>query len=516
MRKFYLKSVIWFNISGLILLFLFLPGCQSDKSDDRFLLAVKSFSDAMIEHGLDRYGSVHSPMFAADLDLETLRLPDQQPPPPYGVELYELSRYSYGGSNLMWDILTLRSFYLLTEVTANDRYWKAADAYLEFFVNHAPSMTTGLFPWGQHAYWKLLVDVEPERLETERWLWYGDDGRYESHEFESFTPPWREMWEFSPETVINIAQGINDWHIKSEDPVFFNRHGVLYDKNNPGARPPYPPEINERDMAWERHAGLYMYTFLYVYSKTGDEKYLTWARNLSDLYWNVRNPETNRTWPSIWMNREGELILDPRHTGPRSLTVQPYWKLKAYRLAPDSEIAQLLRDRALTYLNVFIQDFPPETGKRVWDNASAQNVEGQMISLAYKVSGNEIFRNWLEEWTTNAFDYRPHAMETGVWELLPGNYANVLVGLLQTHLITGNMDYLNKATILADEALELFQHQSGLIRASARMAANDGNLMILKPYDYYNNHTGVQKLIYVLLQIHIAKNNIEAPVEHMY
>lgn len=46
-----------------------------------YLKAVRSYADAMIEHGHDVYGEVHSPPFAAALDRETLKLPGETPPP---------------------------------------------------------------------------------------------------------------------------------------------------------------------------------------------------------------------------------------------------------------------------------------------------------------------------------------------------------------------------------------------------------------------------------------------------
>ncbi|TVS14777.1 MAG: hypothetical protein EA424_18235 [Planctomycetaceae bacterium] len=483
--------------------------------EDRFLVAVRAFADAMIEHGRDRYGSVHSPMYAADLDLETRQLPERRPPAPPGADDYGTQRYSFGGSNLMWDILTLRAQYLLSEVTGQASYARAADDYLRFFVDHCPSSTTGLFPWGQHAFWKLRTEDDPRRLDDQRWRWYGEAGGGGAHEFESFTPPWREMRKFGPETILEFAQGVFDWHIKCEKTFFFNRHGVLYDRRNPDQRPPFPPPIGTRDMAWERHAGLYMYTFAFAYQQTGEARYLEWARGLSDLYWNVRDPETDKTWPSIWMDADGGLIPDPRHTTRNVLSQQPYWKLKAYRLAPEAEQARVLRDRALAYLRAYCRTIDAATGQRTWNSANAQGVEGQMIALAYKVSGETDFRDWLTAWSRAAFRHRPHACESGRWQLMPGNYANVLVGLIQSHLITGDPVFLDQAADLADESLALFQHESGLMCAAVTLQAEDGRLRV-EPYGYYNNHTGVQKLVYALLQLHILRNGLEHPVEHMY
>ncbi len=491
------------------------PPPVAPSADARFLEAVQAFADALIEHGRDRYGSVPSPMYAADLDLATLQLPEQRPPAPPGADEYAQQRYSFGGSNLMWDILTLRAQYRLSEVTGQPVYARAADAYLRFFSQHCPSPTTGLFPWGQHAFWQLRSEEDPDRLGDQPWRWYGAAGGGGAHEFESFTPPWREMEDFAPEVILAFAQGVFDWHIKCEETFFFNRHGVLFDRRNPDQRPPFPPAIGARDMAWERHAGLYMYTFAFAYQMTGDAKYLDWARGLSDLYWNVRDPETDKTWRSIWMDADGQLIPDPRHTTRNVLTQQPYWKLKAYRLAPETEPAQVLRDRALAYLRAYCRTIGPDSGQRTWDSANAQAVQGQMIALAYKVSGEERFRDWLTRWSQAAFDHRPHARESGEWPLMPGNYANVLVGLIQSHVTTGNAMFLDQAAELADEALALFQHESGLLRAAVTIRAKDGQIRV-ENYDYYNNHTGVQKLVYALLQLHILTQGLEHPVEHMY
>ena len=53
------------------------------------------------------------------------------------------------------------------------------------------------------------------------------------------------------------------------------------------------------------------------------------------------------------------------------------------------------------------------------------------------------------------------------------------------------------------------------VRCTVTIRAKDGHLRF-EPYDYYNNHTGVQKLVYALLQLHLLKNEWESPLEHMY
>ena len=49
-----------------------LPCCPADSS---YLQVVRTFVDTMMSRGTDHYGTVHSPLFAATLDLNTMSLP---------------------------------------------------------------------------------------------------------------------------------------------------------------------------------------------------------------------------------------------------------------------------------------------------------------------------------------------------------------------------------------------------------------------------------------------------------
>lgn len=51
----------------------------------RYLNMVRQYADAMIEHGRDIYGSVHSPLFASTLDRRTMRIPKKRPASIIGI-----------------------------------------------------------------------------------------------------------------------------------------------------------------------------------------------------------------------------------------------------------------------------------------------------------------------------------------------------------------------------------------------------------------------------------------------
>jgi len=42
-----------------------------------------------------------------------------------------------------------------------------------------------------------------------------------------------------------------------------------------------------------KHTGLFAHAFALAHAKSGDPKYLEWAKKMSDVFWNIRDPETN-------------------------------------------------------------------------------------------------------------------------------------------------------------------------------------------------------------------------------
>jgi len=115
----------------------------------------------MLEKGTDRYGTEHSPLFAAMLDLETLSLPVSSlpadyfrpgaaqlqavghgiPDPPFGVRPGDRAPI---GNNLEHDISLLRALYEFSSLTGEARYARGADACLRFWLLRCQSPVTGL------------------------------------------------------------------------------------------------------------------------------------------------------------------------------------------------------------------------------------------------------------------------------------------------------------------------------------------------------------------------------------
>jgi len=143
-----------------------------------YLQAAVDFAECMIRYGRDRYGEVHSPLFAVLLTREKVPRIGPQPyfarPTPYDVSRmktpfrkYDFNRclnYPGGlgseGSHKVTltgcDVYEDRDLYTmlidLSRITGNPRYKQEAEKALRWWFTHTMG-PAGLYPWGEHLGW---------------------------------------------------------------------------------------------------------------------------------------------------------------------------------------------------------------------------------------------------------------------------------------------------------------------------------------------------------------------------
>ena len=142
-------------------------------------------------------------LFPSLLDRHTGAMLTDLPP---AIEGQRNGDRAHLGSNLTHDEVTLKTCYALdrTDLT------QAADQYLKRFVAHCTGTESGLFPWGEHAFWHLVDDRpgnsyiynNPEA--TDRLI----------HDHLRSTPLW--LWEklhaINPDCIQRFAEGLdNHW-----------------------------------------------------------------------------------------------------------------------------------------------------------------------------------------------------------------------------------------------------------------------------------------------------------------
>lgn len=291
------------------------------QSSKGYLYYAQSFADTMIASGTDRYGNTKSPMFASLIDMETHRNPVETPQNSPGQRYGDRSIH---GGNLFHDIMLLQGMTYMSKLTGKNKYEKAATDYLTFFLKNCLQPNTGLFPWGEHAYWNF----------------YEEKAVYDIHEFLGGIPYsfWERIWKINPVALEAEADGLIN-HIKNLENFDFDRHA---DINTPMPIP-RPDKYGGLDFA--RHAGFYIGLWTFAYSKTGDEKYLAWSQKMIDHHWNMRSPGSG-----LPPDRKGAKNASAVSTLSLALNL-----LEAAEVLPDGSVRKNYESVANTYLNAILR-----------------------------------------------------------------------------------------------------------------------------------------------------------------
>ncbi|WP_321476968.1 FG-GAP-like repeat-containing protein [uncultured Paludibaculum sp.] len=427
-----------------------------------YLGKVRTFADTLLANGIDRYGSKSTPAWVSMLDIKTRRIPESKD--PNWQRSYDAEDYMRNarGSNLYRDIATIHTFRELSALTGDPRYKQAADAYMTWFMKTCASPTTGLFAWGEHMFYNVVrEDIEANRHELERQL-----------------PPWEELWRLNPEAVRREIEGLYTYHIHDKETFNFDRHGNFYTGkfDDPQVRGPYT-----------KHSGLYAYSFLFLYTKTGEQKHLDWALKAGQMFWKVRNPQTNLIG-GAWA---------PVQSGPTNLPGHLSWYLlHAYRLDRRQTV---LRDVAAGLAKAYMQASWDPVARRYhrdvnvadakplpgylspWSDGQGESgMFGQAALMAYQETGDAEFLEFARRYAQAALE---DPISSGIH---PETYGKSLEFLLDMFEATHEPAYLKAVRRFAAKACETL-FENGLIKETP-----DGYI--------YNASSGAGDLAHALLR----------------
>ncbi|MDZ7723557.1 MAG: hypothetical protein U5R06_12325 [candidate division KSB1 bacterium] len=303
----------------LILLFVAIhlhAGSISEKKVINYLEYVTSCADHLLEFGTDHYGSRKTAMWASIIDTRDYSVPEYGVPATKGVRSHDRA---HGGSNLYQDVTTLKVFYALSDILNTDTYKDAANAYVTDYFKFAQSKYNGLLGWGEHLYYNFYADsvmIDQEKMENK-------GTRYFPHEFLGWTPPWKKLWNINPEKTKRAIRGLK-YHYNGPDPkiYLFNRHANYFSTSH-----------QKNIMPWIKHSALYAYSYAVLYNRTGNSNALYWSRHSGNLYWKLRDTETNLTLSCLFHHNAS--------TGKTSsisgTSLLAYWLYKAYELTGEEK-----------------------------------------------------------------------------------------------------------------------------------------------------------------------------------
>jgi hypothetical protein len=474
---------------------------------ERYLETVHAFLDTMLEKGTDRYGTEHSPLFAAMLDLETLSLPvsslpdeyfrpgaDQLeavghgiPEPPVGVRAGDRAPI---GNNLEHDILLLRTLYEYTALTGEPRYARHADACLRFWLTRCQSPVTGLMYSGEHASWDFLHER----------------GYADTYEVYRRFPFWNKLYAIDPERALRFAEALWTAQIGDKRVGDYSRHAAISC---------YGPSTGA---AYPRHAGFYIWAYAHAYAETRDPKFIERAETLIESRTGLRpQPFSLLIEPGAW---RPECSADPTL---RALLWESAALVPSRREAWRRLVAEL-DERA--FANPVTETLSSSSnpararpgpaaerrdsrGRRLVTQGG-RRTESVTLSPAWKmgygnagVSGRALLdytryrqtgdRRFLAAVEQAADDYLREGLPgdcSDLWPRAAGQVISLMTALAEESALPEQKRsrYLEFARQTADLALQIFP-KNGLFRA-------DGSAR------HYEAITGADDLLYALLQLH--------------
>ncbi len=329
---------------------------------------VQQCIDTLIQHGTDRYGEVESPLLMAVLDINRRQSPE-------APELYDslirtedrLHRRGERGTNLWYDQNVLRAMYRLSEVTGEQRYAQAADAYLRFALEVCVK-PNGLLVWGTHIYWDCFADRAG-----------GDQDGAGPHEILIHLPAWEAMYRVNPEAIRREVDGIWQWHIIDHETGLHNRH-----------------DDQQRGCDFAFSGGSFALAFASMYHLTSEAVYLERARTVANWHWRHRDPITGLVADAPGLAGR----YDGRHsftsvTGPFASQL-----LRCYELTGDASF----RDMAIAYIKAYEKYGWDDDARSYWGMLA---LDGTPVPQAEQGAGYDRYQptGHVDLWRTIMFSY---------------------------------------------------------------------------------------------------------------
>jgi len=454
---------------------------------------VRRFADAMLVHGVDRWGDEHTGMLISLLDRKTLGPFAALPKAPRGIRAGD--RVSLHGANYNTDQNLYQTLFVLSRVTGDAKYAKAADAALADFITRTASPATGLLAWGEHVCWDLARDN------------WSSGERQPYHEMKREMLFWDKHYASHPAQAEAFARGLWAHQIWDQITGDFSRH-ARYDMHGPGKGYDFPKEGSYMIQTWAQ-----------AYRDTQAPTFLTALNVLTNRYLGKLN-ERNLL--------EQDSVRTGRNVSLENLSLATHAHEAADRV-PAGELADRLR-RLAARIDVgflalphdvprrgFVYFAEPATGR---PQPYSTSPDGYSLTWgkAYGVDMTSCFgmacfqrtvqltegptKNAYRKLALDAADVylaaQPDPRSTDVWA---GEYGAAVFLQLMAHRLTGHAKYLGGARRLADEAVQLFfDADNPLPKASSSC-------------EHYESITSTDTLAYALLALHLEESGDQATVD---
>jgi len=239
------------------------------------VMRVRSHFDKVLRRGLADWGPEPTRMWMSSLDTATGAYPEDDTRPADIPRRHYRAIDAPRGCALYWDQPLIVAAHALSGIVGDQRYARAADAYVGDFLGHCVARD-GVFLWGNHYFWdvsrgcvvKFKGDEAPEPVDLDT-----ESGDY--HETRPIPPAWdlfARVGAQATETEIRtfVANSLFD-----PERGGFNRHAD-----------------GKRGCAFLEAGGIIVESLSWLYERTGDRDLVETATRVASFSLAHRNEGT--------------------------------------------------------------------------------------------------------------------------------------------------------------------------------------------------------------------------------
>ena len=246
------------------------------------------------------------------------------------------------GNNLIHDEPLLKAMYALAEIDGRARLGDAADRYLEHYARSCVDTQSGLFGWGEHAFWHLVdgrVGSSREALMPD-----APPGNA-THDHLRQAPLW--LWQkldaYNPECVQGFADGLDN-HWTEGEPREYIRHAYIDQACH------HPREARACD--FPRHSGFYIFDLAFAHSRRPRPETLARLAEYLEYWWAKKDANGLLLIESRSPEEHSfHLVNAPTQTLSLGVSLLESVDLIA---GTEPDVSERMRSYGLTYLDGFL------------------------------------------------------------------------------------------------------------------------------------------------------------------
>jgi hypothetical protein len=429
----------------------------------------KAYADYMITHGRDRYGRVHSPLFATTLNRETGTVFRKNPPKaPKGIRLQDRT---WRGANPANNMGLYGLLYKLTAVTGDPLYKNEANKAIDWFFENCQSEKTGLMAWGEHMGW----DFFKEKPITWNPLFF-------LHEYKEYGY-WDRVWETNPKAAERFARGLWDHQIYAKEGEFageFSRHANYF------------LHLPAKGRAFPSHGGKYIKVWARAYRETKDGEFIRAIETLLDYFESKTSPRSGAIayatdYPDQYSLSHNMGLASALYQAMDDVPESLASRMKSIADRTDPLYLGFNHDPGpggqgfIKYAHVHTlepgeqrkvhQDKNKTARTEKWSSGYSASRDSSSANKCYDRYLQTGIKEYLDLFILSAQGYYQSPLpETAEQDIYPSNYSGVISMMGKMYQETGDMRYMERARELLEISLDLLMDETSPLPKASRMS----------------------------------------------